>query len=61
MQDNDTFELSVNSFVRDVLTPAGYEVLALSRIPYVSIEDMVYVLHNAVFVVQASFAYSLMG
>lgn len=61
LSDNSTFEGAVNSFVRDVFRPVGLEVVAMSRVPYVSIEDMVYVLDNAIFMLKPSFGSSIVG
>ncbi|XP_066251019.1 protein-L-histidine N-pros-methyltransferase isoform X1 [Euwallacea similis] len=51
----DTFEEQVDSFVTEVLTPAGFEVISWSRVPYLcegDLQQSYYWLDDAIFVLK---------
>ena len=55
--DGVTFEAQVSSVIEHVLRPAGFRVLAFTRLPYLcegDLEHSFYTLDDAVFVLAAS-------
>ena len=53
----ESFEAQANSFLKNVLQPAGFELVALSRVPYLCQGDLqhsYYVLYDSVFVLKVA-------